>query len=69
MGQQVLNSCLPRLNTEVVVTRQGLCIGSKVPSASSHLCSCTVTPMVAGYMQRMLGGLVPQGLPHAFMEM
>ena len=46
----VLNSCLPGLNTELLVTGQGLCIGNKVPPAYSHLCNHTVTPTVAGYM-------------------
>jgi hypothetical protein len=46
----VLNSSLPGLNTELLVTEQRLYIGNKVPPAYSHLCNHTVTPTVAGYM-------------------
>ena len=49
-GLPVLNSSHPRLNTQLLVTRQGLCIRNEVPPAYSHLCNHTVTPTVAGYM-------------------
>lgn len=39
----VLNSSLPGLNKELLVTRQGLCIGNKISPTDSHLCHCTVT--------------------------
>ena len=39
----VLNSSLPGLNKEPLVTRQGLCIGKKISPTDSHLCHCTVT--------------------------
>jgi hypothetical protein len=69
-SKQVLNSSLPGLNTELLVTEQGLCIGSKVPVAFFHLCNCTVTPTVSGYVlpPETVDGLIPWGFLHAFME-
>ena len=49
IGLLVLNSSCPRLNTELLVTGQGLCIGNKVPSAYSHLYNHIVPPTVAGH--------------------
>ena len=46
----VLNSSLPRYNTELLFAGQGLCIGSKVHPVYSHPCNHTVTPTVAGCM-------------------
>lgn len=46
----VLNSSLPRLSAELLITRQGNCIGNKDAPAYSHLCNDTVTPTVSGHM-------------------
>jgi hypothetical protein len=46
-GQLDSHSSLLGLNTELLVTEQGLCIGNKVPSALSHPCNHTVPTTVA----------------------